>query len=82
MGHFTVSDDKTCFRIYDYAVTSTTSSVIYFGGSLSNGESTDNVVEYKNLKWTLIGNLAHPRYAHRSIKMDNKIYFFGGWRTT
>ena len=67
---------KTYFRIIDYAVTSTPSSVIYFGGR------TDRVVEYKNLKWTLLGNLASPRYGHRSIKMNNKIYIFGGRETT
>ena len=45
-------------------------------------EETDKVVEYKNLKWTLIGNLAGPRDGHRSIKMKNKIYLFGGFETT
>ena len=72
---------KTYFRIYFYAVTSTPSSVIYFGGYVDEGP-TDRVVEYKNLKWTLLGNLASPRYGHRSIKMDNKIYIFGGHGTT
>ena len=66
-----------------YAVTSTPSSVIYFGGyNDDEDEVIDKVVEYKNLKWTLLGNLASPRYGHRSIKMDNKIYIFGGSETT
>ena len=70
---------KTYFRIGLYAVTSTPSSVIYFGGyDWDEHEKTDWVVEYKNLKWTLLGNLASPRESHRSIKMDNKIYIFGG----
>ena len=74
---------KTYFRIYDYDVASTTSSVIYFGGYDSEEwKSTDKVVEYQNLKWTLIGNLASPRSRHRSIKMENKIYLFGGYGTT
>ena len=74
---------KTYFRIYDYAVTSTPSSVIYFGGYAKiEREATDRVVEYKNLRWTLLGNLASPRVGHRSIKMDNKIYIFGGWETS
>ena len=55
--------------------------MIYFGGSDDLGQ-TDRVVEYQNLKWTLLGNLASPRYRHRSIKMDNKIYIFGGFGTT
>ena len=74
---------KTYLRIGYYAVTATPSSVIYFGGSyLDENEETDKVVEYKTLKWTLLGNLASPRYGHRSIKMNSKIYIFGGWDTT
>ena len=74
---------KTYFRIYYYAVTSTPSSVIYFGGYNDyDGESFDKVAEYKNLKWNLLGNLASPRDGHRSIKMNNQIYLFGGWDTT
>ena len=74
---------KIYFRIYDYAITSTPSSVIYFGGRVwEENEATDRVVEYKNLKWTLLGNLASQRRDHRSIKMNNKIYIFGGRKTT
>ena len=73
----------TFFRIYYYAVTATPSSVIYFGGyDNDENEESDRVVEYKNLKWTLLGNLASPRYGHRSFKMDKKIYLFGGFDTT
>ena len=69
---------KIYFRIYEYAVTSTPSSVIYFGGyDWDESQETDRVVEYKNLEWTLVGNLASPGYRHRSIKMENKIYLFG-----
>ena len=74
---------KTYLRIYSYAVTSTPRSVIYFGGSTyDKEEAIDKVVEYKNLKWTPLGNLACPRSGHHSIKMDNKIYIFGGYDTT
>ena len=66
-----------------YAVTSTSSSVIYFGGFDGDKvEETDRVVEYKNLEWTLLGDLASPRRSHCSIKMENKIYLFGGAFTT
>ena len=61
---------------------STPSSVIYFGGYDEGTDETDKVVEYKNLEWTLLGNLAWPRISHRSIKMDNKIYISGGWAYT
>ena len=71
---------KIYFRIYDYGVVSTTSSVIYFGGWTDQVRTM--VVEYQNLKWTQLGHLASPRYGHRSIKMENKIYLFGGWGTT
>ena len=74
---------KTYFRIGVYAVSSTPRSVIYFGGWDSvDDEVTDKVVEYKDLKWTLLGNLASPRESHRSIKMDSEIYIFGGSETT
>ena len=64
-------------------MTSTPSSVIYFGGyDDEERQSSDRVVQYQNLKWTLLGNLASPRDSHRSIKMENKIYLFGGWETT
>ena len=55
--------------------------MIYFGGVDDEG-ANNRVVEYKNLKWTLLGNLASPRDGHRSIKMTNKIYLFGGYGTT
>ena len=76
---------RTFFRISSYAVTSTPSSVIYYGGSVDfNGpqSQTDRVVEYRNLKWTLLGNLASPRHGPRSIKMNKKTYIFGGLGTT
>ena len=73
---------KTYFRISYYAVTSTPTSVIYFGGFEGVREKSDRVVEYNNLKWTLLGYLASPRDSHRSIKMNNKIYLFGGVWTT
>ena len=54
--------------------------MIYFGGFINDDlDSTDKVVEYKNLKWTLLGNLAGLRDRLSSIKMDNKIYLLGGW---
>ena len=64
-------------------MTSTPTSVIYFGGyDWDAGEETDKIVGYKNLRWTQLGKLASPRAAHRSIKMQNKIYLFGGYGTT
>ena len=81
MDNFSVWDGKNVFRISDYAVASTPTSVIYFGGYDDEGP-TDKVVEYQNLRWTLLGNLAGPRCGHRSIKMANKIYLFGGSGST
>ena len=70
------------FRFYAYSVIATPISVIYFGG-YHNDEGPNNMVaEYKNLKWTELGRLASSRYAHRSIKMDSKIYIFGGFDST
>ena len=61
-----------------YAVTSTTSSVIYFGGWEPEEGRIDRVAEFKNFGWNLLGNLASPRNDHHSIKMKNKFYLFGG----
>ena len=74
---------KIYFRISRYAVISTRISVIYFGGyDRDEDEETDRVVEYQTLKWTFLGYLASPRRRHRSMKMQNKIYIFGGSGTT
>ena len=75
---------KIYFSIYDYAVTSTSTNVIYFGGNLGDqeGGKTDRVVEFRSLEWILLGYLASPRDGHRSIEMDNKIYLIGGHGTT
>ena len=54
--------------------------MIFFGGFTNNiRDSTDKVVEYKELKWTLLGNLSGPRGHQSSIKMDNKIYLVGSY---
>ena len=73
---------KICIRIQHYAVTSITNSVIYFGGWSVGGWSNDNVAEFKNLEWSLLGKLAGHRFHHRSIKMGNKIFLIGGVGTT
>ena len=47
------------------------------------GDSTDKVVEYKELKWTLLGKLSAPQNEVSSIVMENKIYLLrSGWDTT
>ena len=54
--------------------------MIYFGGySIDSQGPTDRVAEFKNLKWSLLGNLASPRRNHKSIEMGGKIYIFGGY---
>ena len=54
--------------------------MIYFGGgSTFGGDDFDIVAEFKNLEWFLLGNLAHPKRYHRSIKMGSKIYISGGY---
>ena len=69
-------------RLYGYSVISTPISVLYFGGYHNDNGANDMVAEYKNLKWSELGRLASARYAHRSIKLNSKIYIFGGWDTT
>ena len=38
----------------------------------------DIVAEYKDLKWSQIGKLASPRFSHRSINLNNRLYMIGG----
>ena len=59
--------------------------MIYFGGhdSTKSGNVGNNVVEYKNSKWSLLGHLIggtynEPRLYSSSITMNEKIYLFGG----
>ena len=58
--------------------------MIFFGGFTNNiRDSTDKVVEYKELKWTLLGKLSAPQNEVSSIVMENKIYLLrSGWDTT
>ena len=65
-------------RLYDYSVISLPISVIYFGGYHTDKGPNDIVAEYKNLKWNDLGNLASPRYGHRSVYIRNKIFIIGG----
>lgn len=74
---FTITALKPNFRISAYAVISTTSSVIYFGGLTENGP-TDKVTEYINFQWNPLGKLANPRHQHRAFKIGNAIFLFGG----
>ena len=75
-------DNNKILSIYDYTVISLPSSVIYFGGTSSDGlsdeVSLDKVAEYKNLEWNLLGYLASARRGHSSIIMNSKIYSLGG----
>lgn len=58
--------------------------MIYFGGYVNiNGthaDFNDKVFEYRNLRWTELGNLARPRagYQFNSIKMNDNIFLIGG----
>ena len=81
------------YRIGDYSVVSTPNSVIYFGGDnrlnhyrpnndqgiqiVDDDDVLDIVTEYSNRQWKILGKLAAPRIAHRSVYLNNKIYILG-----
>ena len=60
-----------------YAVISTKSGVIYFGG-YDQQSGNRQVAEFIDMKWTLLGYLASPKGFYRAIKFANKIYVFSG----
>ena len=67
------------FSISDYASVSTETSVLIIGG-LSNG-LLSSIVEYKDDKWTVIGNLKQARYGHQAISIGSLVMIIGGSST-
>ena len=76
-----------CFRLREisqYASVSLQTSVLIIGGFTSTGigqnsGSTSLVVEFKDDKWTIIGNLKQRRSHHQAILMGSLIMVVGGF---
>ena len=65
------------FSISNYASVSTQTSILIIGG-WSDGSLTSSIVEYKDDKWTVIGNLKQARYAHQAISIGPLVMIIGG----
>ena len=56
---------------------STKTSVLIIGG-LTEYERSSSIVEYKDDKWTVIGNLKQARNDHQAISINSLIIILGG----
>ena len=65
------------FSISNYASVSTKTSVLIIGG-LTEYERSSSIVEYKDDKWTVIGNLKQARNDHQAISINSLIIILGG----
>ena len=66
------------FSISNYASVSTQTSILIIGG-WSDGSLTSSIVEYKDDKWTVIGNLKQARYGHQAISIGSLVMIIGGY---
>ena len=58
---------------------STDDSVLVIGGAtVGYPYELSIVAEYKDQRWSNIGNLARPRHNHRAIKFGSNIMILGG----
>ena len=64
-------------RISNYASVSTQTSVLIIGGRTNLGK-TSFIVEFKDEKWTVIGNLKQARNDHQAILIDSSVLIIGG----
>ena len=78
ISHVFLGNEVQIFSsIRRYASVSTQTSVLIIGGYSNNGISS-SIVEYKEDKWTVIGNLKQARYGHESISIGSLIMIIGG----
>ena len=61
-----------------YASVSTQTSVLIIGGH-SNNDYSSSIVEYKDDKWTIIGNLKQARKGHQAISIGSFVMIIGGY---
>ena len=66
------------FSISNYASISTQRSVLIIGGRLGSGSSS-SIVEFKDDKWTVIGNLKQARVGHQAISIGSFVMIIGGY---
>ena len=68
------------FSISNYASVSTQTSVLIIGGfrGFMTNSSESSIFEYKNDKWTIIGNLQQSRFRHQAIAIGSLVMIIGG----
>ena len=69
---------KFLFReISHYSVALTTDSAFVIGGY--KGSCSDVIAQFKNMQWSLYGNLKKRRDGHRSITFGSQTMVIGGY---
>ena len=67
------------FSISHYASVSTQTSVLIIGGyNVDKWETLSTIVQYKDDKWTVIGNLKQARHRHQAISIGSLVMIIGG----
>ena len=67
------------FSISHYASVSTQTSVLIIGGyNVDKWETLSTIVQYKDDKWTVIGNLKQARNGHQAISIGSLVMIIGG----
>ena len=56
---------------------STTEAAFVIGGW--KGSYSDVITQFKNMQWSLYGNLQKRRYGHDSITFGSQTMVIGGW---
>ena len=68
------------FSISHYASVSTQTSVLIIGGySVDKWETLSTIVQYKDDKWTIIGNLKQARESHQAVLIGPLVMIIGGY---
>ena len=66
-------------RISEYASVSTPKSVLIIGGYIYGQGSLNTIREYKDDRWTALGQLKQRRYGHIAISIGSSVIISGGY---
>jgi len=75
---FLRNEVQIILSISDYASVSTQTSVLIIGGGQPFDQYQSSIVEYKDEKWTVIGNLKQARYGHQAVSIGSLVMIIGG----
>ena len=78
-----LENNKSIFRVDNYAVASTSDSFYLIGGFAQSFDGpkdySTKIACYSNDEWSLAGNLAVGRYGHAAISFQGETLVIGGY---